>query len=193
MPWNTRLAGDATTADYPPSSPTAVAYCTASLREETPIFRYIEPDFGADGVARHEQPFPDLAEREMGLQVGEKPKLRGGEGRPAGQRHLSCLGEGRAEFRYFVDQRSQSRPVAHDVVDLPQQVACGRLVGDGGVDLGQLQAYAYGKIGDGERAGRPGPHGLGELTIHLFLVASVHSEPGRGGEGQHAHGVIVQP
>ena len=74
---------------------------------------------------------PDLAEREVGLQVGEQPKLRRGQGRPAGRCRLRARGEDRAEFRYFVDEGAESRPVEQDVVDLPQQVTCGRLVGDG--------------------------------------------------------------
>ena len=93
---------------------------------------------------------------------------------------------------YFVDQGSERRPVEHDVVDFPQQVACRRLVGDGGVDLGQLQAHAHRKIGEGERAGRPSPHRLREPTIHLVLVASVRGEPGGSGERQHTEGVVVQ-
>ena len=80
-----------------------------------------------------------------------------------------------------------------DVVDLPQQVTCGRLVGDGGVHLGQLQAHAYGDIREGERAGRPGSHRPRELAVRLVPVTSVHSEPGRGGKGEHAEGVVVQP
>ena len=67
------------------------------------------------------------------------------------------------------------------------------MVGDGRVHLGQLQAYAYGDVREGERAGRPGSHRPRELAIRLVPVPTVHSEPGRGGKGQHANGVVVQP
>ena len=67
------------------------------------------------------------------------------------------------------------------------------MVGEGRVRLGQLQAYAHSDMREGERAGRPGPHRPRELTVRLFPVTSVYREPGRGGKGQHADGVVVQP
>ncbi len=80
-----------------------------------------------------------------------------------------------------------------DVVDLSQEVACGRLVADGGVHLGQLQAHAHGEVGDGEGVGRSGPHGPPELPVRFVGVASVHGEAGGRHEGWCAQGVVVQP
>ena len=160
-----------------------IACCTASLPGGDAQLSVDRADFRADGVAGHEQPLRDLAEGEMGLQVGEKPKLRRAEGRRAGQVHLRSLGEKRAEFRYVVEEGSKGWPAEQNLVDLSQQMVCGRLVGEGGVHHGQLQAHPHGDIGNGEGAGWSGSHGLRELTVHLLPVAPVHCKPGGGGEG----------
>ena len=49
----------------------------------------------------------------------------------------------------------------------------------------------HGEIRQGERQGRTGSHRLGQLAFGLVPVASVHSEPGRAGEGQHTYGVVM--
>jgi hypothetical protein len=77
MHLNTSPVGDLA---YPPSRPTVVACRTASLRERRPV-SIDRADFGADGVARHEQPLPDFAECEMRLQYPDiRVKLTGTDG-----------------------------------------------------------------------------------------------------------------
>ena len=68
-----------------------------------------------------------------------------------------------------------------------------RGLADGEVHLGKLQACTHGEEREHIRACRTGPHGLRELAVRLLQVASMHGKAGRGGERQHARGVIVHP
>ena len=82
-----------------------------------------------------------------------------GSRRTAGHRDVGAFREGLAQLRDLVDECSKSGPVVQDVVDFPQEVPRGPMVGDGRVHLRQLQAYAYGDERESVRTGRPGPHG----------------------------------
>ena len=103
----------------------AVARSTASAARGDAELSIDRGDFRAHGVAGDEQPFADLADREMGLQVREKSKLGRSEGRSAGGSRLGARGDDLAKLRDLVDERPQLRAVEQDVVDLTQQVPGG--------------------------------------------------------------------
>ena len=89
---------------YPPSRPNAVAGLTALPREGTPSLSIHRAHFGAGGVSCEESRLPDLAEREMRLQVGAEPKLRRDLGRDAGHGDVCDFREDPAQLRPFVDE-----------------------------------------------------------------------------------------
>ena len=55
--------------------------------------------------------------------------------------------------------------MGQDLVDFRQEVARGRLIGQGRVHPAELQADADGDVGQDERADGAGPHGPGELAL----------------------------
>ena len=59
--------------------------------------------------------------------------------------------------------------------------------------LASCSSDAHGEIGQRERQRRTGSHRLRQLAFGLVEVASVHSEPGRAGEGEHARRVVMHP
>ena len=53
------------------------------------------------------------------------------------------------EIRDFIHEGSKIRPVEQNVVDLAQEVSCGRVVGEGPVNPRQLQACAHSDMRQG--------------------------------------------
>ena len=67
------------------------------------------------------------------------------------------------------------------------------MVAHGPVHLRELQSCAYSEPWQHICASRTGSHRLRELAVCLLQVATVHSEPGRDGEGEHAGDVVMHP
>ena len=96
-----------------------IAYSKGQLfREGVFQFAIDRADFRRDGVAGHEQPRRDLADREVCLQVREQPKLRRGHGRRAGRTAGRARCEDPAELRHLINNDAKGRPAEQDVVDL---------------------------------------------------------------------------
>ena len=104
-------------------------------------------DLGADRVARDEQPFADLADREMRLQVGQQPSSAGVSGElPPATRVSALVDESLAELRDLVDAARRVRAGGCRMSSISwsrwRAVAWSPIAP---VHLGELQAGAHGQ------------------------------------------------
>ena len=76
----------------------------------------------------------------------------------------------------MVDERAEIGSEQQDVVDLANEVARGRMVGDRPEHLGELEPRADRDERDRVGAGRTGAHRTGQLAVHVDEVAAVHGE-----------------